>query len=753
MHSHHNPISSLTPGAAVAAFRVLAVLLVSLVGSDAPPASAARWDYYSNANVLNSVSALDGLIWCNSDLGLHSFDPATGRFTRITKDPERLASNAVVDADRDAAGNLWFGTKDRGVSVLSPRGTWRTLTAFDGLPSDSVTALEPSAIGMWIGTRHGLALFDGFELTALWPDGVNPSPFASNFVNDVAIVGDSTWVATNGGIYVTRTTEGVVWDRRANGLSSSIVRAVTSLGTEVWCVAGGGVFRGGETGTWSAAGAGLTGNAVSLRGTATELLCGTTTGVFRSAGGGPWEPLGTGFPALAAVEFDETGTYWAGNFDGLWRWNGTNWAYYRSDGPGGSWIQGMGLEGSTIYVATRDGGAGRFDGTSWRNYLRSTVATPDTTLLSNDFVFGMLVDSQGRKWFGDWGGSLARLSGVSEPPSFEHLYEAGEPGFDERNTFVWASAEDRSGNLWFGLDTRLQGVIIPKGLNRVEPNGTRTNFNPIDGAPMSANQVRAIAFAPGPAFEMWVGYNSAGVDIFTDPDLTVLDDHLSESPPTDPDRLLSNDIWGIEMNGDSVWIATSKGLCRYSRSTRQLREALETQPPSSQGAVHPLSIERDGGVWWATKAGVFHRRSDRSVEVFTEANSPLTSDDVHSVVADRATGVIWIGTVAGLHRYDPQGVPDGGGTVVAPTFYVYPNPVFESSGGFLVRAIDIQGPFKGRVFDVHGRQIVGKILGNATTGPVWNGRDDFGVIVPPGLYFIQVVQDGITRTGRVVLFR
>ncbi len=732
-----------------------AVLCTAALLLFAGEASAARWDIYSNANRLNSVTATGGVIWCASDLGLHSFDPANARFTRVSKDPERLASNALVEVEADASGSTWFGTKDRGVSVLTARGEWRTLTLFDGLPSDSVTALEPSDIGMWVGTRHGAALFDGFELTAVWPDGVNPSPFLSNYVNDIAIVGDSTWVATKDGIYVTKSNEGVVWDRRTTGLAGGPVLSIASLGSEVWCVAGNGVYRGGQTGAWTAASAGLSGNAVSIRGAGSELLCGTSGGVCRSVGGGIWEALGTGFPIAAAVEFDAAGGYWAGDLEGLWRWNGANWTYYRSAGPGGSWIQGMALDGSTLYLATRDGGAARFDGTSWRNYIPAPGASPDTTLLSSDFIFGMLVDSQGRKWIGDWGGSLARLDGASEPPAFEHLYELGEPGYDERNSFVWSSGEDPNGSLWFGLDTRSQGTIIPKGLNRIDPNGTRTNFNPIDGAPMAANQVRAIAFAPGFAFEMWVGYNSGGVDIFTDPDLSFRDGRLTESGtgPTDPNRLLSNDIWGIQMNGDSVWIATAKGLNRYSRDDRVLREALETQGPSSQGAVNPLAIERDGGVWWATKAGAFHRRSDRVVDVFTETNSPLTSNDVHSIVVDRSSGIVWIGTVAGVHRYDPAGVPEGGTTTPKATFQVFPNPAFESSAGFLVRAVDVSGPFKGRVFDVHGRQIVQKILGNASTGPLWNGRDDFGARVPPGLYFIQVTQNGVTRTGRVVLFR
>jgi len=63
----------------------------------AVPASAERWDTYNNANALNSVKAVQGGTWCASDLGLHRFDPATGRFTRYSKATAQLASNAIAE--------------------------------------------------------------------------------------------------------------------------------------------------------------------------------------------------------------------------------------------------------------------------------------------------------------------------------------------------------------------------------------------------------------------------------------------------------------------------------------------------------------------------------------------------------------------------------------------------------------------------------------------------------------------------------
>jgi hypothetical protein len=141
------------------------------------------------------------------------------------------------------------------------------------------------------------------------------------------------------------------------------------------------------------------------------------------------------------------------------------------------------------------------------------------------------------------------------------------------------------------------------------------------------------------------------------------------------------------------------------------------------------------------------------VEIFTADNSPLLSNDVHSVFADRVTGDIWIGSVLGVNRYNPQAAPeDGGGVAPGPTFIVYPNPGMISSGGTYLHAGGVTGPFMGKVFDVHGR-VVRHLIGNATTGILWDAKDDLGARVRPGVFFFEIEAGGVTRKSRVVLLR
>ena len=724
------------------------LVLVALVPA---PAGAARWDTYNNANSLTSITATRGVVWTASDLGVHRYDPATGSFTRFSKNVGQLASNAVTEVEVDAGGNTWFATRGNGVSVLQAGGTWRTLTRFDGLPADTVLCLEPSASGMWVGTNAGLSLFDGLELIASWPDGINPSPFARNQIVALAHVGDSTWVGTPAGAYVTRSAEGVTWSLRDAGLASSSIRSLAAFGPAVWCVAGGRVYRDGQTGAWTEAAEGLPPTtAYTIAAHGDSLLLGTGAGVFvRTAAEPTWQLLGVGFPVRAWVEFADDGAPWAGNVEGLWRWLPSGWTRFDIPGPGGNDVLNIALEGSRPWIATRERGIARFDGTSWRTYSPLPGALPDTSLLSSDFVFAIFADSRGTKWIGDWGSAISTLDDRGAVPAFTHHFDAAEGNFDKFNTFGWSTAEDPSGNVWIGLDTDNAGQLpAPYGLHRFSPDGTqRARFDPLNAA-MTYSHVRAIAFAPGPAFEMWVGYADRGIDIFTDPTLQTRSGRLSELE--DEGELPDNDMWGIAFFGDSVWVGQGAGFARYSRADRERKEVIGTSAPS-QGAVHPLDVDAEGGVWWATQVGLFHRRRDKSIEVFTSANSPLLSDVIRAVTVDRATGDIWIGTDRGVNRYDPDAttnpIPAG-----VSSFTVYPNPTYMSSAGVRLFGVGIGGPFSGRVVDIRGRT-VRTLSGNATNGGLWDAKDENGRRVGAGIYFISVTQSGVTRTGRVLLVR
>ena len=353
-----------------------------------------------------------------------------------------------------------------------------------------------------MGTDEGVAFFRDFSLEGAWPDGVNPSPFASNDIQDVVVVGDSVWVATRIGVYVTKADEGIVWSRRATGLASEDVISLARVGDEVWCVAGNRVYRGGQTGAWTEAQEGLPAtSSFSIRAQGDRLLVGTQAGVYARTPATPWSLVGAGFPASASVAFDDAGGYWAGNPEGLWRWSGTAWTQSRSPGPLGNYVYGLAMDGSNVWITTQFDGASRFDGTSWRTFLPAPGASIDTTLQSSDFLIGLFVDSNRYKWIGDWGNSIARVDDSGPTLAVTHYYGPEEGNYDKFNTFGWSGAEDPDGNVWIGLDTDNRGQPPPpKGLHRLSPTATaRPSTRRTARAPCRARRCAPSRSAPGRA--------------------------------------------------------------------------------------------------------------------------------------------------------------------------------------------------------------------------------------------------------------
>jgi len=97
---------------------------------------------------------------------LHTYTTADG-----------LPSDNVTSIVEDDAGRLWVGTFESGVSRLGADGTtWELVNAFDGLPVDSVTTMTVAGDTLWIGTRGGIALWDGRKVLGSLPDGNGRAP-------------------------------------------------------------------------------------------------------------------------------------------------------------------------------------------------------------------------------------------------------------------------------------------------------------------------------------------------------------------------------------------------------------------------------------------------------------------------------------------------------------------------------------------------------------------------------------------------
>jgi ligand-binding sensor domain-containing protein len=740
-------------------------------------AVAGGWTTYLRANIYTDLVAQGDTIWCASlDGGLLRYVSAADRFESFARDPgrpeflepARLASQALTALELDRSGRLWIGSLDRGVSRLGPDGTsWDLINELDGLPRGAVNVLRAVGDTMLIGTQSGVALWNGSDIVGVVPEGVNPSPFASDTISGVVLRGDSLWVSTTKGLYVSQASTGLSsWALADTAFENAALLALAWDGTTLMTVAGGVplVFDQ-EGGSWASRGG--IGTVLALSDDRGVIVASSDLGVYRWDREGwtriPNSPLSSSCAVrsnpncsgIVVATTDAAGRLWGANRSGLFDWTGATRTLHEPDAPVGNNIQNIVLQGSRVYIATFGEGVGRFDGTRWRNWFAGNCPGGcDTTFLNSAYAFSLLVDKQGRKWVGNWGTAMESFDDDVSPPQFTHIRTTDSLGMD-MHTYGWSAACDSSSGRWFGMD--YPGDVAPIGIEYYDSAGDyRTNYRPQNTDAMPSSMVRAL-LVDQQRGNLWVGYRGKGVTVFKLPETPGGPLVLASGGGLSAINTL--DIFGIVAHNDSIWVMSTDDLRLFRASSLAPPAGYQPLPlvgsPAPIGACHPMDVGPDGTVWVGTDAGVHAYIREAlvtdivryTIKEYTELNSPLAGDVVRAIRVDPVSGVVWIGTATGLIRFDPYWKPK------SPEVRAYPNPVMLTGAGLTLRLAGNAHAYRGAVYDVSGRKL--NAFDNVANDEdvFWDGRDASGALVRPGVYFVRVEAGGHARTVRVALLR
>jgi hypothetical protein len=752
-------------------------LAVALVLAKAPPAQAAGgWQTFIKVKDFTDLLVTQDEIWCaTAEAGLLRFERATHEFTYIQREPGSIASNQLTSLAIDRAGRLWVGTFGAGASRLASDGkTWELVNAFDGLPVDSVTTMTAYGDTLWIGTRGGIALWDGLKVLGSLPDGNTVSfdtTFAIPAITGVVQLGDTLWLATPRGVGFARTVTNLSDWRKANaGLGDLDVQGLASDGRTLYALAAGTVYRWDSPGaTWISIG--FIGIVYSLTDEHGTVLASTSFGLwyhradnplFTQIVGSPVAGPALGNDGTAGVDPDGSTQHFMTTRSGLWSEapGGGPWTLDSLNAQPGNTYSNLQIAGDSVYAATRNEGIGRWDGSRWYAWLPVPClgACPNSFRNPNE-VFAMSVDRLNHKWVGCWGLSIESFTDDVDPPLFEHRWT--QPTDDVRHTLAFGAAidstgkvdeqtlEPRGGGHWFGMDTNNFGVVFPLGLDYYDSTGVYAGtWGP--GSPANslvrAGKIRAITVDK--EGRVWIGYAgnvNSGVD------------HFVRRPETGYDfKTVANtttfDVWAMVAHGDSIWVLTDRDLRRISRSAvppRLANTSYET-PAGRPLGMRLMDVAANGDVYVGSEEGVRHYRTDGTTEDFTTGNSPLCSNDVRAVAIDPVTGAVWFGTAAGLNRFDPGHAVATTPTGLPDTVKVWPNPAMQTNGGVQIRMLGTASAYTGAIYDVRGRRV--RSFTTTTPGAVvWDGRDNDGNLARPGVYFLRADGGGRQARARFVL--
>lgn len=483
----------------------------------------------------------------------------------------------------------------------------------DGLPHNEVRAIAQTHDGyIWVGTRGGLARFDGINFTCF--DSKNTPAIKNDSISALCVDREGAlWIGTSGGGLIRLKEGSFVRFSQTNGLAGDTITAL--------CRASDG-----------------------------SIWIGTTEGMTHYADG-----QFTSYTQrdhllsnlIRALCRDQEGNLWIGTDAGLNRWeNGVKDSFTTANGLPSSSVRGIYFDRSgKLWIGTDGGMSFYSDG---RFYSYDTHAG-----LADRVVSAIYGDHRGNLWVGTFGG----LNRFQEGRFLNELNNEGMP-YDKINAFF----EDREGNLWVGSN---------EGLIRFTP---KRFFAYTKRQGLSHNNVASVM--EDRARNVWVGTWGGGLDKLHGEVITPFDysnDYvlaLCESYDgvwvgsdfgrglakykngaftyyTSKDGLLKSGVKVLhEDRFLNLWIGSGKGLNCY----RNGKFLTYTKADGLAGNnVRAICEDAQGNLWFGTDGGLSLWKNGSFVNLTTKNGLP--DDSITALYGDNDRN-LWIGTSSGgLSRY------------------------------------------------------------------------------------------------------
>ena len=569
----------------------------------------------------------DGYLWLGTDEGLARFDGYD--FKIFNKANDDLPSNSITALAAAPGGSLWIGTTD-GLTELRG-GKFRTYTRQQGLPDDAVGSLFIDHTGaLWIVAGIDLSRFENGKFTNfapgpeipvtsfravaedrehnLWVAGfsalgklaggkfetvMNAEDLAGGVISGLAVDAQGNlWIGGSKGAMMRSPAGQLRKFTETSGLPDPFLRAIwVDRDGSVWAGTNGGLARlEGERFVSAPVGPDRGQDQVRclFEDSEGDLWVGSNNGltqlrddVFTVYG------KSEGFPSDEpnVVYQDRAGRIWVGYHDaGLLMISGESRKLFTTrDGlPNNEVFSIRETREGDLLVGTR-GGLLRLHNGHFSSFVPKDP-------LSRIVIFDAMEDSAGKIWLAG-GAGLGWLQGQQL-----HNVISGPPVIKES---VVTLAEGAGGVLWAGT--------YGKGLWRVDGDSLKL-YTTADG--LSSDQIRSLYRDSDGT--LWIATAGGGLDSFRDGRFS----HFTEK-----DGLLSDNIAKIEDDGESLWLATTRGICRiakqqlkdFAQGRRKILEPLtygvEDGLRSAQcSPAYPVaaggSRMADGRLWFTTSRGL-----------------------------------------------------------------------------------------------------------------------------------------------------
>lgn len=520
----------------------------------------------------------------------------------------------------------------------------------------------------------------------------NPSVWQNftngNNITSLAVLADTMWVGTTGGLAKVQMTSGTLlkfFTKVNSDLPENSIKAVASdLGR-------GGVWIGLENNgitylkgdTWTAYNTGnsdMPHNSVqclTMDGSGNNIAIGTEGGGLALFNGSTtWTIHSTqnGAPSnsIYAIAIEQGGDIWIGTDAGLGRMSGGSWQTYttaNSDLPRNFIISlSVGSPGNVI-VGTLGKGLVIFDkSTSWIVYNSDTTGGK----LPDDNITCLTFDQKGTLWVGTEYGGAAKY----DSSGWTTITAGGMSGLPSNR--VRAIAADAQNTLWIGTEQGLlkygagtiNTSVSPLPSNHIKSIVIDNDGNPWIGTDQGAAvkmgdtwkvydtsnsglqtpMVNAIAIASNN--DKWFATGS-----FTNGNVAVLSGSTWTSHDTAGMQLPTLHVQNIFIDGNLFWIGTEAGLVKTDGASSWTTYTTDNADLPMNG-ITAIAKDSKGDLWLGcseyyhnSAEGVAQFSGGKAINTYNEYDTELPHNFIHDILVDPNDNK-WIGTENGLAKLD-----------------------------------------------------------------------------------------------------